>query len=70
MRILVVGDVYGNRGSCGQPLNVRSKGNQHDLAGWHFGYWLAHKSGEKFLTDLERSAAEHNVTRATASPRF
>lgn len=63
MRILVVGDVHGNTAFMRTAiLRAAKRGISTILQVGDFGYWPHTKSGEKFLKDLERAAAEHGVT--------
>jgi Icc-related predicted phosphoesterase len=63
MRILVVGDVHGNTVFMRSAIERASvRGINTILQVGDFGYWPHTKSGENFLKDLERFAAERNVT--------
>jgi hypothetical protein len=57
MRILVVGDVHGNTDFMRTAIErAAARGITTILQVGDFGYWPHTKSGEKFLTDLERTA--------------
>ena len=60
---MVVGDVHGNTVFMRSAIERASvRGINTILQVGDFGYWPHTKSGEKFLKDLERFAAERNVT--------
>lgn len=63
MRILVVGDVHGNTEFMLTAIvRAAGRGISTILQVGDFGYWPHTASGEKFLKDLERAAADHGVT--------
>lgn len=60
---MVVGDVHGNTVFMRSAISRASRsGITTILQVGDFGYWPHTKFGENFLNDLERFAAQHNVT--------